>query len=390
MSYKKLPISFIYALLISLGIGMIIGFRDYLGYAYHGQAERFDWNRNFYIHIVNYSTWTLLLPLAYYFITTYKLNRQSPWKDKVMAVLASLLLSLIHEIISNVLYFGPIVLFGPEEYSIAKLLEHVFGILHLALLSRQIEYWILYTIITALEYARKYKNNQIELAQMSSQLSRAQLNALRLQLQPHFLFNTLNTISSLMEFDIKRAQKIVSKLGNLLRTVLDKNKRNLIPLREELEFIRSYLDIEHARFLDRLTIEYDVDDNVLDVMVPGLILQPIVENALKHGFTSRVEGGTIKLEAARIDDHVQLCVVDDGKGSDLNLQDLLDKGIGLKNVKERLDLLYEDAYKMTTTSVAQGGFKVCIQLPYRSSNPNSKATSSYSNDGLKFEENEKY
>lgn len=226
------------------------------------------------------------------------------------------------------------------------------------------EYWILYAILTSLDYRRKLRNKHLEFVQLESQLAGAQLNALRLQLQPHFLFNTLNTISSLMEFDIKKSQKIVSQLGSLLRTVLDENTNKTIPLREELEFVKSYLAIEQVRFADRLNIQYELDERSLDALVPSLILQPLVENAIKHGFSNKIEAGTITVTTQRIGQTVQFSVRDDGRGSNIPTGQLLGKGIGLKNAKQRLDLIYKDQYDFSIISGSGKGFEIAITIPY--------------------------
>jgi sensor histidine kinase YesM len=168
-----------------------------------------------------------------------------------------------------------------------------------------------------------------------------------------------------MEIDVKGAQRIVSKLGSLLRGVLDKDKRNLIPLREELDFIKSYLDIEQARFNDRLTIHYDIDEVTLGALVPSLVLQPLVENAIKHGFARKTGKGEIHLQTAHVQDKVVMRIKDDGKGTDQSADQLLSAGIGLKNVQERLNLLYKDQYALDIQSAPGLGFEVTITIPYQ-------------------------
>ena len=154
-------------------------------------------------------------------------------------------MALIHEVISNLIYYVPMHFLGIVEFTNERM-QFVIGAFPSAVISRLIEYWILYAIFTSIDYQRMFRDKQVELAQLESQLSGAQLNALRFQLQPHFLFNTLNTVSSLMEFDKKKSQKVLSQLGNLLRRVLDEKQRNMVELWEELEFIRSYLNIEQV------------------------------------------------------------------------------------------------------------------------------------------------
>lgn len=278
-------------------------------------------------------------------------------------LLASFGLAIFHEAFSNVMWFLPMHIFDIHPFT-QKDVEHIIGMFPSALISRLIEFWIIFGVFTAIDFQRKYRDKQIQLAQLESQLSGAQLNALRLQLQPHFLFNTLNTISSLMEINIKDAQKIVSKLGNLLRIVLEKNKKNKTPFREELEFIKSYLDIEAVRFIDRLNIEYHIEPDTLSAVVPSLILQPLVENAFKHGFSNQTENSQITVSAKRVAEQLIISVKDDGNGTTKSKDTLLSTGIGLKNVKERLDLIYKNAYTFDIKSGTQQGFEVILKIPY--------------------------
>ncbi len=199
---------------------------------------------------------------------------------------------------------------------------------------------------------------------MENQLTSAQLRALRLQLQPHFLFNTLNAISSLMEFDTKTAQTMVRRLGDLLRSVLDRNKRPAIPLSEELEFSKNYLAIEQIRFQDRLNVVFEVDDELYDAKVPNLLLQPLIENAIKHGFSSRTDQGNIEVIARKKGPHnMELIVRDDGNGSTLEKEVIVQKGIGLKNVCERVKHIYKDLASVIINTSEGGGFEICISLP---------------------------
>jgi LytS/YehU family sensor histidine kinase len=148
-----------------------------------------------------------------------------------------------------------------------------------------------------------------------------------------------------------------------LRFVLDRDQRNFIPLREELEFVRNYLDIEQTRFHDRLRIQYDIDQTTQDIRVPHLILQPLVENAIKHGFSNRSDEGRIEVITRRLGDQVELLIRDDGCGSDLSQEELLQLGIGLSNVQKRLELLYGAAAEIRISTEPESGFAVYILIP---------------------------
>ena len=363
MKFGRLPIPYIYFILIGLAFGILMAIKSYLPFLYFGDNSNYLWQRYAAPHIINYGLWGFLMPVIYYFSQEYPIfSKEASNQIKIKAILASLGLAFFHETFSNVVWFLPQNIFNIEPI-VENVHDHVIGMFPSAFISRLVEYWIIFAIFTAFDFQRKYRNKQLQLAQLKTQLSGAQLNALRLQLQPHFLFNTLNTISSLMEVNTKDAQKIISKLANLLRTVLEKNKRNKTLLREELAFIKSYLDIEQVRFSDRLEIQYDIDPQSLDILVPSLILQPLVENAVKHGFSNRPEAGKIEVTTRKNGSYLELYVKDDGIGTNRPSEMLMTSGIGLKNVQERLEVIYKSDFQMTIESGVQKGFVVRIQIP---------------------------
>ncbi|MCB0661328.1 MAG: histidine kinase [Saprospiraceae bacterium] len=362
---KQLPIPYIVCIIIGIVLGLILGTKWYLAFLYWGELEKFSWVRYFFPQFINNTLWGFLVPVVYYFMQKFSLGKASTRGEKMKAIGASLALAAFHESFSYVLWFLPADWFGWFRFNL-KEFDYIIGAFPTGFISRVVEYWIIYGILSAMDYAKKYRLKQLELVQMESQLANAQLSALRLQLQPHFLFNTLNTISSLMDINIKDAQKMVSRLGNLLRAVLDKNKRARVSLREELEFTDNYLSIERMRFMDRLSLIYDVDDSLMDAEVPSLILQPLVENAVKHGLSQKTDPGTITITARRKESGtMEIEVKDDGVGSDQSNQLLLKGGIGLRNVEERLNLIYKGEANMDIVSVADEGFKVVLTLPVK-------------------------
>jgi two-component system LytT family sensor kinase len=364
MKHKKLPFPYLYAILIGLGVGILWGLRDHLYMVY--LKERYDFNyQRFILHCANYITWGLIYPLVYIAI---KWARQARVISNVRTigrlVIIGLGLSFLHEIISNVIVISSFHLLGYEEFSMGSI-EYAIKVLPAAIITRMSEFIIIYIIFSALDFQQKLKNKQIELAQLNSQLSSAQLNALRLQLQPHFLFNTLNTISSLIDFNKKQAQKIISQLGNLLRFVLEQKQETQVELRDELAFIKNYLNIEQVRFQDRLRITYEIAQHTLDAHIPSLILQPLVENAIKHGFSKQSGEGHIQVKSYLEKEQVHLIVSDDGNGSALPSSVLLSKGIGLQNVEKRLKLTYQEKAKMQLTTSPDHGFVAHIVLPFQ-------------------------
>lgn len=194
-------------------------------------------------------------------------------------------------------------------------------------------------------------------------LQEARLRALTSQINPHFLFNTLNSVASLVRTDPDKARVVVHKLSNILRRLLRKTN-NYASLRDELAFIEDYLSIEMVRFGDKLRFVKEVEAATLDMMIPSMVLQPIVENSLKHGLANKVEGGTIRLAVRASGDGVLVVIEDDGVGiPEANLAKLFEQGIGISNVNERLKVLFGTGYKMWIDSKLGEGTKTGIEIP---------------------------
>jgi len=211
-----------------------------------------------------------------------------------------------------------------------------------------------------------WNNTRIEmnLAENQQLLLKARMDALTSQINPHFLFNTLNTVSSLIRFDPDMARGVVLKLSNILRRLLRKHE-TFVPLREELEFIDDYLDIEVIRFgRDKLQIFKEIDPETLDTFVPSMLLQPMVENSIKHGLAPRLEGGQIHIRTVHSDGRLAIEVRDNGLGiSPERLAEVYGGGIGISNVHERLRLLYGDQFKMDIRSQEGQGTEIHIEIP---------------------------
>jgi two-component sensor histidine kinase len=223
-------------------------------------------------------------------------------------------------------------------------------------------YWALLGVINALNYYRKYRERELRASQLEARLARAQLDALRMQLHPHFLFNTLNTISVLMQEDVALANRLLLRLSDLLRLALSNTNAHEVSLREELEFLGHYLEIEQTRFQDRLTVRIQVDDDAYDAQVPNLILQPLVENAIRHAVAPRATKSTIEIRAVRQNGFVELLVCDDGPGLVDNAE--APKGIGLTNTRARLHQLYGSAGSFQLLPADGGGLEVRVRIPF--------------------------
>jgi signal transduction histidine kinase len=204
-----------------------------------------------------------------------------------------------------------------------------------------------------------------ERARALDQLAEAQLHSLRLQLQPHFLFNTLNTITALITPEPRAAERMVAGLSELLRASLRLADEQEVPLARELDHLRLYVDIQQTRFGDRLAVAMDVDPAVRSALVPSLLLQPLVENAIRHGITPRASGGRISVRASRDADELRLEVRDDGVGAATHDGLLAREGVGLTNTRERLRRLHGARHRFAYESRVGSGFAVRIAVPFR-------------------------
>jgi signal transduction histidine kinase len=224
-------------------------------------------------------------------------------------------------------------------------------------------YWALVAFVHALDYHRESQERELTAAQLQTQLAEAQLEALQRQLHPHFLFNTLNTISALMHRDVQAADEMLVQLSDLLRLTLDRVGTQQVPLKDEVDFLRKYLEIEQTRFGDRLIVNIDIDPELLDAPVPNLILQPLVENALRHGIGPRIGVGKVDVTASQAGDLLTLIVRDNGVGLSPDKLNAFHSGVGLSNTRSRLENLYGDRHRFEFQTPPGGGLVVTIVIP---------------------------
>lgn len=224
---------------------------------------------------------------------------------------------------------------------------------------------LMYGAILALgytwDYRERFRDRAERAEQLESELDRARLLVLENQLQPHFLFNTLNSVSSLVKEDPEAARRMLARLSDLLRHTLTAERQE-VPLRRELESLDLYLDIERERLGDRLRTEFEIEEAALEARVPTLILQPLVENAIRHAVSPRQMGGRVTVAAARSGRDLLLEVRDDGNGSD---EATSGSGVGLANTRARLEHLYGELHSLHAAPAPGGGFEVAVRLPWR-------------------------
>lgn len=243
----------------------------------------------------------------------------------------------------------------------------LMGGLHLSL----IKYWAILGVGYALDYYRKYRAQELQASrlelrasQLETRLAQAQLQTLKMQLHPHFLFNTLHAVSVLMEEDIKAARRMIARLSELLRLTLENPGEQVVSLKQELDWLERYLEIEQIRFQDRLAVQLTIEPETLEARVPNLILQPLVENAIRHGIAPFSSAGRIEIIARRRKGVLQLSVRDDGPGLPDEHAPALKEGIGLSNTRARLLHLYGDAQHFEIGNAPEGGLRMRLEIPF--------------------------
>jgi two-component sensor histidine kinase len=229
-------------------------------------------------------------------------------------------------------------------------------------------YWAILGSIVASQYYRQFRDHELRTSQLETQLALAQLQMLRMQLHPHFLFNTLNAISALLHKDADKADIMIARLGELLRTTLESAGTQQVPLRQELEFIQPYLEIEKARLGDRLQVRIDVDPEVMDAPVPNFILQPLVENAIRHGIAPLARVGRLEIRACAENGMLRIEVEDNGPGLSAEQQNgerdgLFRAGVGVANTRARLQQLYGPHYHFEMKNRTNQGLTVTLMIP---------------------------
>jgi LytS/YehU family sensor histidine kinase len=227
-----------------------------------------------------------------------------------------------------------------------------------------INYWLMVAFSYLFDHYRRSRDRELNTAQLETQLAQAQLQSLRLQLQPHFLFNTLNTISAMVYQNPRAADEMIARLSDLLRLSLRNSEAQEVTLQEELDFLKLYLEIMRARFEERLVVSIEVEPGQERALVPQLILQPLVENSIRHALDPASEALRISVRAKREDKSLLLEVGDNGPGIH---QNNLGNGIGLSNTRQRLHQLYGARQAMTLSNRAGGGLLVNIRIPFHTS-----------------------
>jgi two-component system LytT family sensor kinase len=253
-------------------------------------------------------------------------------------------------------------------FPLAGLGEYDYGIMPIRYLMEMANYFLWYatsvTLIHLFDHYRESRARELRTAQLEAQLAQAQLQALQAQIHPHFLFNALNTISTVIYEDVRAADTMIARLSDFLRHSLTASRSQEVTLSEELNFLNLYLDIMRPRFEDRLRVRFEVGQGISDALLPKLILQPLVENSIKHAADPNSGQVNIAVKAARENGSLRVEVKDDGPGLSAKLREALGNGVGLTNTVERLEKLYGGDHEFTMQNEADGGLRVSVKLPF--------------------------
>jgi sensor histidine kinase YesM len=307
--------------------------------------------------------WAALAPLIFRITRRYPFDRSRWLRNSIIHIAACLLLSFVHRAIYLVLGWLLHVAVYQQFSSIPQLYQSdIFFNLPTGFMS----YGTFMLISNVVDYYRRYQKEELLASRLKTELVQAQLEALKMQLHPHFLFNTLNSISALLDEDVEAADEMLARLGDFLRLTLENSGAQQVTLQEELEFLRCYLEIERVRFHDRLTVSIEIEPETLDARVPNLILQPIVENAIRHGIVARAAAGRIEIRSSLRGDKLRLQVKDNGPGlsSTQDSGSKLRGGFGIANTRARLEQLYGASHRLEMSDAIEGGLEVTLEIPF--------------------------
>jgi hypothetical protein len=319
-------------------------------------------------------TYAPLTPFVFGFATRYPIERHNWVRRSVLYLGVGILFALAHVILRGIIYgvwdsqtHQRISIIWDAQVHHIHIRWHEFNELFIVNLVDDITgtFLPIVMIAHAISYYRRFRERELRSSQLESQLANAHLQALKSKLQPHFLFNTLHSISALMHNDVQAADTMMTRLGDLLRMSLESDGAQETSVRRELEFVNAYLEVEAVRFGDRLVASFDVPADILDAEIPQLLLQPLVENAIKHGISKSSASGKIQISTTHSNSHLELRISNSGPP-------ILDTarlgspgGFGLRATKERLETLYGADHTLEIKQKPEGGADVFVRIPFR-------------------------
>jgi len=317
------------------------------------------------MQIPRWLTWVPITPIVFYAAERFPFRRDRLARSVWTHVGIALVIAVVIEVLWLQISFFVQSYLEPE--ALARMQNNRAEVYSVAVLSRLLGDAFIYAAVlgvaTTLGYHRRFRERELRAAQLEAQLALAQVQALKMQVHPHFLFNTLHAVTVLIREDPAAATRVVTRLGDLLRLTLSRATTAQVSFRRELEILTLYLEIERTRFHDRLEIAYDVQPATLGALVPDLILQPLVENAIRHGVSPNAGTGRIDVRSRRDGDWLTLEIRDNGAG--LAEGGARPDGIGLTTTRARLERLYGNRQELTLDNLPEGGCVARIRIPFQ-------------------------
>lgn len=301
--------------------------------------------------------WIPATPLVLALSRRFTVSKKSTFKNGTILFVAGMLLSFL-------LCFGHAVvlyLISPDakSFNVERILYSFFYNIDNML----VVYWALVILQQALTYYGDIQEKEIKASHLETQLAQAQMQALKMQLQPHFLFNTLNAIVTLVHKNPEQAEEMIVRLSNFLRLTLDASGKQMVTLQEELSFVKTYLEIEKVRFEGKLSFYEQIPPELLNAQVPLLLLQPLIENAVKHGISKYISASVLELHACTFNGSLKISIKDDGAPVEVVTASLRKEGIGFANTRARLESLYGKNATLETAPNSPHGFIATVTLP---------------------------
>lgn len=339
-----------------------------LYYVYNAEATIISWPKVFIWAFAEFYLWGLIGIFIYRITEKVSFDREQLIPNLGRILFYPPLSAVINLFLFAIVWYYTRNLFTYRlGQSITTFPEAFWSMLSSKFLYSTITGLALFFICVALHYYNRWRAEERRLRQLQLQLSAARLEALKNQLKPHFFFNTLNSIASLVHTDPDKAEETITLLSELLRESFTSDKKQLITLADELELIKTYLAIQKIRFDERLSVNYDISESAKYFPLPKFILQPIVENAIEHGLSHLVEKGEIKISAAVEQQRLTLLIYNNGPASKLSEEEIFQKGVGLSNINERLSHLYQGKHQIEINSSEPTGFEIKLILPRKES-----------------------
>ena len=349
--------------LLVLGISTLLGllFAAQLYVIYSQSKREVVWSQILASALPFWYLWALLAPVIAFLARRFPIDRAHALRAAAIHVPAAAGISALHQ----ALYILQACVLGRRDRPCRFFVSFSENVFSFYFMVGVIVYFAVVLGTQAVDYARRFRESQLLASRLESELATARLHVLRAQLQPHFLFNTLHAISTLVTKDPEAADRMIADLSDLLRIALEDVEAGEVAVRRELELVERYLSIERTRFADRLAVNLSIDPETLDALVPSLILQPLVENAMRHGVSRRRGPSWIEIRSARERGGLRLCVRDGGDEPAAPGGVPLREGIGFRATRARLEELYAGAHTFEYGVGADGVFSVGVTIPMR-------------------------